>query len=110
MTKTILLIATCLFSAVALSETRNQRTAKEIVNILQSEQVQALLSAENGTGNINGVRYLMSYRAVHGPAIYELSFESNTGPKRQSCTVPVSVNVLTAEVIEVQCAVCEEVK
>ena len=78
--------------------------------VLQSTEVQSLLSQEDGVGNIKGIKYLFSYRASFGPAIYELSFESHSGPVAQTCTVPVEVNMQTTQVMKVASAVCKEIK
>lgn len=110
MKKVILATSALLISMSVFAETRSQRTAKDMVAVLQSQEVQSLLSQEDGVGNIEGIKYLFSYRASYGPAIYELSFESNSGPEPQRCTVPVEVNMETTQVMKVGSAICKEVK
>lgn len=110
MKKIITTLAAILISLTATADTVSQRTAKEMAAVLQSEQVQSLLAQEDGLGNIKGIRYLMSYRASFGPAIYELSFQSNSGPAAQICTLPVQVNMQTTEVMKVDSAVCSDLK
>ncbi len=107
MLKMILAIGSLFISTLALAETVNQRTAKEMSAVLQSPEVQALLSQEDRGVNLKGIRYLFSYRAPFGPAMYELSFGSNSGPSRQVCTVPVQVNMQTTQVIKVDSAICK---
>jgi hypothetical protein len=110
MKKMILVASTLLISMLAFAETHSQSTAKDIVNILQSQEVQSLLAQEDGVGNLRGISYLFSYRASFGPAIYELSFESNSGPVPQICTAPVQVNMQTGQVMKVDSAACKEIK
>jgi hypothetical protein len=110
MKKIILATGASLISMSAFADTVSQRTAKEMVAVLQSREVQALLSQTDGVGNIKGIKYLFSYRASHGPAVYELSFESHSGPDLQICTVPVEVNMKTTQVMTVASAICKEIK
>ena len=110
MNKMITTLAAILISLNTTAETVSQRIAKEMAAVLQSEQVQSLLAQEDGVENIKGIRYLMSYRATFGPAIYELSFESNSGPVAQICTLPVQLNMQTTEVMNVDSADCSESK
>ncbi len=109
MNKVILAGIAYLLSMSAFAETTSQIKAKEMSKVLQSKEVLALLSQEDGVGNLKGIKYLFSYRATFGPAIYELSFESHSGPTPQLCTIPVEVNMLTSEVMKVNSAVCKEV-
>ena len=106
----ILAAGALLISVSTFANTVSQRTAKEMTAVIQSEEVQSLLSQEDGLGDIKGIKYLFSYRASFGPAIYELSFQSNSGPALQMCTVPVQVNTETTEVLKVDAAVCKEIE
>jgi hypothetical protein len=108
--KIILATGALLISMSAFADTASEKTAKEMTAVLQSHEVQALLSQEDGVGNIQGIKYLFSYRTVIGPAIYELSFESYSGSVAQICTVPVQVNIQTTKVIKIDSAVCKEIK
>ena len=110
MNKLITTLGALLISMTATAETISQRTAKEMAAVLQSEQVQNLLVQDDGIGSIKGIKYLMSYRASYGPAIYELSFQSNSGPVAQICTLPVQVNIQTVEVVKVDSATCSDLK
>ena len=110
MKKVILATGALLISMSALADTVSQRTAKEMSAVLQSQEVQSLLSQENGVGSIKGIKYLFSYRASFGPAVYELSFKSNSGPVPQICSIPVQVNIQTTQVVKVESAICKENK
>jgi hypothetical protein len=108
MKKTILLSTALLISVSAFSFTTSQKIAKEMTAVLESKEVQTLLSNDDGVGNIEGIKYLFSYRASFGPAIYELSFRSHSGPVVQVCTVPVHVNTETVQVLKMGSADCKE--
>ena len=110
MKKTILAIGALLISTSALAETVSERTAKEMVAVLQSKEIQSLLSQEDGGGNIDGIKYTLSGRAAFGPSQYEVSFKSYSGPAPQICKVAVNVNMQTVQVMSLSQATCQEIK
>lgn len=110
MKKIILATGAVMISMSVFGDTFSQRTAKEMVAVLQSKEVQSLLSQKDGAGNIEGIKYLFSQRASFGPAFYELSFQSNFGPVPQICTVSVQVDMQTTQVMKVDPVFCKEIK
>jgi len=110
MKKMILATSALLISVSAFADTVSQRTAKEMVAVLQSNEIQALLSQEDGVGNIEGIKYTLSGRAAFGPSQYEVSFKSYSGPAPQICKVSANVNIQTVQVMSLSQATCQEIK
>ncbi len=110
MKRMILATGALLISMSALADTVSQRTAKEMTAVLQSQEVQALLSQEDGVGNLDGIKYLSSGRASFGPSQYEVSFKSYFGPAPQTCKVIANVNIRTVSLMDISQATCVEIK
>ncbi len=109
--KNIILATVALFvSTSSFADTYSEKTAKEMVSVLQSKEISELLVQEDGFGNIRGIEYKMSGRASFGPSVYEVSFESNSGPFPQICSVSAQVNVQTLQVLSISKASCREIK
>jgi hypothetical protein len=92
------------------SGTTSQATAKQMIAILKSKPVATLLAQEDGLGNVQGIRYLYSGRAIFGPAVYELTFNSYSAATPQTCTVAASINTQTNRIFSVSPASCQEIK
>ncbi len=110
MIRIILTAVALLVSVPAFADTYSQQTAKEMVAVLESDEMQDLLSQEDGMGNIKGIEYSRSGRASFGPSIYAVSFKSYSGRVPQVCSVSVNVNVQTLRVMSVSKAVCNEIE
>ena len=106
----ISLLALALFSFmnVTHADTYSEQVAKHMVSILKSDEVQELLKQEDGVGNLTGIKYQTSGRAIFGPAMYDVSFESFTQNKTSQCRVIVSVNIKKSRVISISQPECIE--
>ncbi|HXH30183.1 MAG TPA: hypothetical protein VNJ01_05170 [Bacteriovoracaceae bacterium] len=75
--------------------------------VLDSKTVQALLSQEDGIGNLKGISYLNSGRATFGPASYTLTFTSRTMTGTQDCKMVATLNTQTIDVMGVDELECQ---
>lgn len=86
-------------STSAFAETLNERTAKEMSIVLQSEEVTALLS-QDGIGKFKEIKYLYTAPASWGPARYELSFDLLSKGERLTCTTWASLHTRLSKVVD----------
>lgn len=99
-----------LISISAFSETASQQIAKEMIAVLQSQEIQSLLSKKEGVGGFEGIKFKFLNKAVFGPSQYEVSFKSYSASGIQTCKVLVDVNINTMKVMGLTQATCQEVQ
>jgi hypothetical protein len=108
--KTTLMMCALFICLPALADSLNQNRAKEMAVVLQSPEVQSLLSQENGIGNLKGIRHLFLNKALFGPSVYELEFKLNSISNPQICKTSVHLNIQTIEVMQIDTAECKKIE
>jgi hypothetical protein len=100
-------------SAFADDSTYNQRLAGQMAQVLRSEHVQEFFADRGEPGILQGIQFLYSGRALHGPAVFQMNVgrrKDSQGLKFEDCPVRIEYNLQREFVMSLREGICRSVE